>query len=155
MNWAEYLDSAEETIEDASLTIDEKLVKKVMVRDKQKVTKWVTDKVGWRVEYDKNHMPREVKISATEKKNRDIAQRKAKLKRKNRGKKQREQSFDVRERKGIDYDKENPALVTAREEGKKVPSDIKGALRQKLENMKDSLASKLKVKLPEIPRLPR
>jgi len=144
MNWAEYLENAEETVEDGKLTLDEKLAKKTIVRKGQKVTKWVTDRIGWRVEYDKNHVPREVKISATEKKNRDIAQQKAKLKRKNKGEHQRELSFAKRRKVGLDYDKDLPDLNTAREEGKRVPSDIRGALKQKLDNMKDSLSSRLK-----------
>lgn len=144
MNWAEYLENADEIIEDESLTLDEKLVQKVIVRDKQRVKKWITTKVGWRVQYDKNHIPREVKISATEEKNRKLAQQKAKNKRKNPlYQKRRLKSFKKRDQIGLDYDKENPDINTAREKNQKVPSDIKGALKQKLETIKNKLHDRL------------
>lgn len=144
MNWAEYLENADEIIEDESLTLDEKLVQKVIVRDKQRVKKWVSTKVGWRVEFDKNHIPREVKISATEEKNRKLAQQKAKNKRKNPlYQKRRLKSFKKRDQIGLDYDKENPDVNTARKKNQKVPSDIKGALLQKLETIKNKLHDRL------------
>lgn len=144
MNWAEYLENANEIIEDENLTLDEKLTQKVIVRDKQRVKKWVTNKVGWRVEFDKNHIPREVKISATEEKNRKLAQQKAKNKRKNPlYQKKRLKSFKKRDQIGLDYDQENPDVNTAREKNQKVPSDIKGALKQKLEAIKNKLHSLL------------
>lgn len=140
MNWAEYLENANEIIEDEHLPLDEKLVQKVIVRDKQRVKKWISTKVGWRVEFDKNHIPREVKISATEEKNRKIAQQKAKNKRKNPlYQKKRLKSFKKRDQIGLDYDQENPDINTAREKNQKVPSDIKGALKQKLETIKNKL----------------
>jgi hypothetical protein len=140
MNWAEYLENANEIIEDEHLPLDEKLVQKVIVRDKQRVKKWISTKVGWRVEFDKNHIPREVKISATEEKNRKIAQQKAKNKRKNPlYQKKRLKSFKKRDQIGLDYDQENPDVNTAREKNQKVPSDIKGALKQKLETIKNKL----------------
>lgn len=140
MNWAEYLENANEIIEDEHLPLDEKLVQKVIVRDKQRVKKWISTKVGWRVEYDKNHIPREVKISATEEKNRKLAQQKAKNKRKNPlYQKKRLKSFKKRDQIGLDYDQENPDVNTAREKNQKVPSDIKGALKQKLEAIKNKL----------------
>ena len=140
MNWAEYLENANEIIEDEHLPLDEKLVQKVIVRDKQRVKKWISTKVGWRVEFDKNHIPREVKISATEEKNRKLAQQKAKNKRKNPlYQKKRLKSFKKRDQIGLDYDQENPDVNTAREKNQKVPSDIKGALKQKLETIKNKL----------------
>lgn len=140
MNWAEYLENANEIIEDEHLPLDEKLVQKVIVRDKQRVKKWISTKVGWRVEFDKNHIPREVKISATEEKNRKLAQQKAKNKRKNPlYQKKRLKSFKKRDQIGLDYDQENPDVNTAREKNQKVPSDIKGALKQKLEAIKNKL----------------
>ncbi|MBR2759284.1 MAG: hypothetical protein IKD52_14690 [Exiguobacterium sp.] len=140
MNWAEYLENADEIIEDEHLPLDEKLVQKVIVRDKQRVKKWISTKVGWRVEFDKNHIPREVKISATEEKNRKLAQQKAKNKRKNPlYQKKRLKSFKKRDQIGLDYDQENPDINTAREKNQKVPSDIKGALKQKLETIKNKL----------------
>lgn len=140
MNWAEYLENANKIIEDEHLPLDEKLVQKVIVRDKQRVKKWISTKVGWRVEFDKNHIPREVKISATEEKNRKLAQQKAKNKRKNPlYQKKRLKSFKKRDQIGLDYDQENPDVNTAREKNQKVPSDIKGALKQKLEAIKNKL----------------
>lgn len=140
MNWAEYLENANEIIEDEHLPLDEKLVQKVIVRDKQRVKKWISTKVGWRVEFDKNHIPREVKISATEEKNRKLAQQKAKNKRKNPlYQKKRLKSFKKRDQIGLDYDQENPDINTAREKNQQVPSDIKGALKQKLEAIKNKL----------------
>ena len=140
MNWAEYLENANEIIEDEHLPLDEKLVQKVIVRDKQRVKKWISTKVGWRVEFDKNHIPREVKISATEEKNRKLAQQKAKNKRKNPlYQKKRLKSFKKRDQIGLDYVQENPDVNTAREKNQKVPSDIKGALKQKLEAIKNKL----------------
>ena len=148
MNWAEYLENADEIIEDESLTLDEKLVQKVIVRDKQRVKKWVSTKVGWRVEFDQNHIPREVKISATEEKNRKLAQQKAQNKRKNPlYQKRRLKSFKKRDQIGLDYDKENPDVNTAREKNQKVPSDIKGALLQKLETIKNKLHDRLRSQL--------
>ena len=152
MKWAEYIENANEIIEEQDLTLDERLVKKEMIRDRKRIKKWVSTKPGWKVEYDKNHMPREVKISATEKKNRKLAQQKAKRKRKAKEKfsqKLRLSSFKKRDSLGLDYDKKNPALVTAREEGKKIPSDIKGALKQKLDNMKNSLSNRLRSLSPD------
>lgn len=140
MNWAEYLENANEIIEDEHLPLDEKLVQKVIVRDKQRAKKWISTKVGWRVEFDKNHIPREVKISATEEKNRKLAQQKAKNKRKNPlYQKKRLKSFKKRDQIGLDYDQENPDVNTAREKNQKVPSDIKGALKQKLDAIKNKL----------------
>lgn len=145
MNWAEYLENADEIIEDENLSLDEKLVQKVIVRDRKRIKKWVTNKLGWKVQYDKNHMPREVKVSPTEAKNRKIAQKKAAKKRKNPiYQKRRLKSFDVREKKHIDYNTDVPAINTAREKGETVKSDVKGSLVQKLKRMKEKLQNLLK-----------
>ena len=53
--------------------------------------------------------------------------------------KKRLKSFDVRDRQHIEYNTDMPATNTARENGEKVKSDIKGALIQKLKNMKEKL----------------
>jgi hypothetical protein len=147
MNWGEYIERAEGINEESPLELDEKLVRKDMVRDGKKVKRWITTKPGWKVEYDKGHNPREVKISATEKKNRKLAQKKAKLKRQAEMKllqQRRLKSFRKRDRIGLDYDKDHPATVTAREEGKTVPSDIRGALRAKLDKMKETLRDRIR-----------
>ena len=144
MTWAEYLEQAEETAEDPIEVLDEKLVRKDMVRDGKKVKRWVSTRPGWKVQYDRGHNPREVKISATEKKNRKLAQKKAKLKRQAEMKsiqKKRLMSFRKRDSLNLDYDKENPAIVTARIDGDRVDSDIRGALRAKLERMKEKLGT--------------
>ena len=96
------------------------------------------------MEFDKNHIPREVKISATEEKNRKLAQQKAKNKRKNPlYQKKRLKSFKKRDQISLDYDKEHPDVNTAREKNQKVPSDMKGALKQKLETIKNKLHDRL------------
>lgn len=148
MTWAEYLEHAEETVEDSNEVLDEKLVRKDMVRDGKKVKRWISTKPGWKVQYDKGHNPREVKISAAEKKHRKLAQKKAKLKRQAEMKmlqKKRLRSFKKRDALNLEYDKENPALVTARIDGDRVESDIRGALRAKLARMKDKMDLELPV----------
>ena len=39
----------------------------------------------------------------------------------------------------MDYDKEIPELNTRREEGQTLKSDVKGALKQKLDNLRNKL----------------
>ena len=119
-----------------------------MVRDGKKVKRWISTKPGWKVQYDKGHNPREVKISAAEKKHRKLAQKKAKLKRQAEMKmlqKKRLRSFKKRDALSLEYDKENPALVTARIDGERVESDIRGALKAKLARMKDKMDLELPV----------
>ena len=71
MNWKDYITEAEQILgETAEDMLEEKMVKKYHVEHGQKKVKWVTDKPGYRIEYDQNHMPREVKIRTTEKINR-------------------------------------------------------------------------------------
>lgn len=138
MNWKDYIADAERILTESSL--DEKLVKKSRIENGQKKTKWVTDKPGYRVEYDKNHMPREVKITQAEKIHRRKGAKLGSLKHnKPLEQKRRLKSFQARDRIGLDYDKELPELNTRREEGERLKSDIKGALKQKLENQKNKL----------------
>ena len=146
MTWKDYITEAEDHLNPQPENLHEKLVKKVMVQDGKKIKKYVSDKPGFKVQYDKNHMPREIKISPQEKLRRKQAQRKAKIKRQSEMKllqKRRLKSFNRRDAMGLDYNKDVPKLVTAREEGDKIPSDIKGALQQKLNNMKNSLHNQL------------
>lgn len=146
MNWKDYIEESEQVLDETAQDLDEKLVMKPVVRDGKKIKHWVTNKPGYRVQYDKNHQPREVKISAEEKRKRKLAQKKAALKRQsemNLLQKKRLKSFDVRDRLHLDYDKENPDLVTARLDGDKVKSDIKGALTQKLNSLKDSIRNRI------------
>lgn len=146
MNWKDYISDSEQILEESVQELDEKLVMKPVIRDGKKIKHWVTNKPGYRVQYDKNHQPREVKISAAEKKNRKLAQKKAAAKRKsemNLLQKKRLKSFKIRDQLHLDYDKENPDIVTARLDGDKIKSDIKGALTQKLNNMKNRLKNLL------------
>lgn len=146
MNWKDYIEESEQVLDDSVTELNEKLVMKPVVRDGKKIKHWVTNKPGYRVQYDKNHQPREVKITPEEKKRRKLAQKKASLKRQSEMKllqKKRLKSFQKRDQLNLDYDKENPDLVTARLENDKIKSDIKGALTQKLNNMKNSIRNLL------------
>lgn len=141
MTWKEYIDEANEILDESPL--NEKMAKKKMVKDGQRITKWVTNKPGYRIEYDENDMPHEVRISNPEKKKRELGQKKAKIQRASKMKnlqKKRLKSFKKRDSIGLKYNKELPDIVTKREEGSgKIPSDIKGWLKQKLDNMKNKL----------------
>lgn len=141
MNWKDYITEAEQVLGETSEgVLEEKMVKKYYIEHGQKKVKWVTDKPGYRIEYDQNHMPREVKIRTTEKINRRKGAKIGSLKHnKKREQALRKKSFLSRERLGLDYDKETPELNTRREEGQTLKSDVKGALKQKLQNLKDKL----------------
>lgn len=120
--------------------LEEKMVKKYHVEHGRKKVKWVTDKPGYRIEYDRNHMPREVKIRATERINRRKGAKAGSPKHnKKREQALRKKSFLARERIGLDYDKETPELNVRREEGQTLKSDVKGALKQKLDNLRNRL----------------
>lgn len=120
--------------------LEEKMVKKYHVEHGRKKVKWVTDKPGYRIEYDRNHMPREVKIRATERINRRKGAKVGSPKHnKKREQALRKKSFLARERIGLDYDKETPELNVRREEGQTLKSDVKGALKQKLDNLRNRL----------------
>ena len=64
MNWKEYITEAEEILDQNQL--DEKLVRKYHVEKGLKKVKLVSDKPGYRVEYDENDQPHEVKITKAE-----------------------------------------------------------------------------------------
>lgn len=141
MNWKDYITEAEQILgETPEDMLEEKMVKKYHIEHGQKKVKWVTDKPGYRIEYDRNHMPREVKIRATEKLNRRKGAKIGSLKHnKKREQALRKKSFLARERIGLDYDKKIPELNTRREEGQTLKSDVKGALKQKLDNLRNRL----------------
>lgn len=141
MNWKDYITEAEQVLGETSEDmLEEKMVKKYHIEHGQKKVKWVTDKPGYRIEYDQNHMPREVKISATETINRRKGAKVGSLKHnKKREQALRKKSFQARERIGLDYNKEVPELNTRREKGQTLKSDIKGALKQKLDNLRNRL----------------
>ena len=145
MNWKEYIDEAKEVLEQELL--NERMVKKKMVKNNQRITKWVTDKPGYRIEYDKNGMPREVKIPIPERKKRELGQKKAKIKRASKMnllQKKRLKSFKKRDSIGLDYNKDVPDKVTKRETSNgPLPSDLKGQMKQKLENQKNKIKKEL------------
>lgn len=141
MNWKDYITEAERILgETPEGMLEEKMVKKYHVEHGRKKVKWVTDKPGYRIEYDRNHMPREVKIRATERINRRKGAKAGSPKHnKKREQALRKKSFLARERIGLDYDKETPELNVRREEGQTLKSDVKGALKQKLDNLRNRL----------------
>ena len=60
--------------------LDEALKVKYVVRKNKKVKKWKTDKPGWRVEYDENGKPREVRMKAAEREKEDWVKERVKSK---------------------------------------------------------------------------
>lgn len=98
--------------------IDEALKVKYVVRKNKKVKKWKTTRPGkYRVEYDANGKPREVRITATERRNRKLGQRKGKIKRaakKNIIELKRKKSFKARQNMGLAYNKKLPDIVQDR-----------------------------------------
>lgn len=150
MTWKEYLDEAEKVLTEHENAINERLVKKTVVRDGKKITHWVTDKPGFRVQYDKNHFPHEKKITPTEQKRRDLAQKlRGKVKRQGQMKniqKQRLISFKQRDLLGIDYNKEIPDIVRNRKKKSKMKKAIKKALVNSLNTLKSKILSFLNKK---------
>ena len=131
MNWKDYISEAEEILEQNQL--DEKMVRKYHVEHGLKKVKIVSDKPGYRIEYDDNHQPHEVKITKAEEMHRRQGAKVGKLKHnKPREQALRKKSFLKRERINLDYNKDIPELNARREDGEKLKSDEKGALKQKL-----------------------
>ena len=100
--------------------VNEALKVKYVVRNNRKVKKYKTTRPGkYRVEYDENGKPREVRITATERRNRKIGQRKGKIKRAakmNLIKLRQEKSFRARKNMGMaKYNKKNPDKNIARD----------------------------------------
>lgn len=147
MNWKDYISEAERINEESGMSLDEKLVKKVRERRNDanvpvKEIVWVTDKVNTHVEYDENGNPREVIDTGMYKQKKRQAARKAQRKRNAKMKqsqKLRVQTFKDRAKKGIDYNKKVPQLNRRREEGQTLKSDLKGALKAKLDRIKNGL----------------
>lgn len=97
--------------EDYLTDLDEALKVKYVVRKNKKVKKWKTDKAGWRVEYDANGKPREVRMTAKEKKNRRFGQKTGKIKRAAKMgliKMKQKKSFIARKNLGLPYNKKVP-----------------------------------------------
>lgn len=104
----------EEYVED----LTEALKKKRVVRHNKAVWKWKTTRPGkYRVEYDANGKPKEVRITAKERKNRKLGQRKGKIKRAAKMKMielKRKKSFKARVNMGLAYNKKLPDIVQNR-----------------------------------------
>ena len=147
MNWKNYISEAERINEESGMSLDEKLVKKVRERRNDanvpvKEIVWVTDKVNTHVEYDENGNPREVIDTGMYKQKKRQAARKAQRKRNAKMKqsqKLRVKTFKDRAKKGIEYNKKVPQLNRRREEGQDLKSDLKGALKAKLDRIKNGL----------------
>ena len=125
MTFGEHLEMLANTI--PGVELDEALKKKFVVRNGKKVAKWKSTKAGkYRVEYDENGKPKEVRITATERRNRRKGQRKGKLKRKAKVgviEKKRERSFRARRNAGLKhYNKKVPDVVVNRP--KYIPVDV-------------------------------
>ena len=105
--------------------LNEALKIKYVVRDKKRVKKYKTTRPGkYRVEYDANGKPREVRITAAEKRHRKIGQRKGKIKRAakmNLIKLKQKKSFVARKNMGIHYNKKLPDINNNRKPYKPVP----------------------------------
>jgi hypothetical protein len=138
-NWKDYIAEAEEILSQEQ-NLDEKMLKKYYIDHGIKKAKLVTDKEGYRIQYDQNHQPREVRIPPMERKRRRLGALTGKLKH-NKAREQglRKKSFDKRDQAGLEYNKDLPELNARREEGEELKSDKKGWLKQKLQNLKDKL----------------
>lgn len=116
-----FFDYVSEEIEDVAdnIELDEALKIKYVVRNGKKVKKWKTDRQEkYRVEYDVNGKPREVRITNKERRKRRMGQIKGKLKRKAKDgliQKKREHSFKQRKNMGLDYNKKIPDKNVARD----------------------------------------
>jgi len=107
----------------------EALKKKMVVRDGKRVEKWTTtNKEDFRVEYDANGKPKEVRITAEERRNREKGQKSGKLKRKaQQGNIQakRKRSFRVRKNSKLGYNKDNPEIIRSRGKDGKIEESLK------------------------------
>lgn len=110
MNFADYTQQNENYLENPTEAqqLDEKLVKKFVVRNGKRTWKWTTTRKGkYRVQIDKKTgQPKEVFITAMEKINRKRGQKKAAIKRKAKQKaisRLRKRAFRVRRNQGMHY----------------------------------------------------
>lgn len=108
--------------------INEALKVKYVVRNGKRKKKWVTTKKGkYRVEYV-NGQPKEVRITASERRRRKLGQRKGKLKRKAKIgviELKRRKSFIARRNAGMAYNKKIPDIVTSRGPDGHIPDAAK------------------------------
>lgn len=61
--------------------LDEALKLKYVIRKGKRKKKWKSDKPGFKIQYDKNGMPREKRLTGAEKRHRKLGQRTGKVKR--------------------------------------------------------------------------
>ena len=99
--------------------LDEALKRKFVVRDGKRVAKWKTTRAGkYRVQYDANGKPKEVRITAKERRNRKLGQRTGKVKRAAKEaaiERKRKKSFVARRNVGLkSYSKDLPDIVLSR-----------------------------------------
>jgi hypothetical protein len=116
MNWGEHLEMLANTIPGE---LDEALKKKFVVRNGKRVAKWKSTRAGkYRVEYDENGKPKEVRITAQERINRRKGQKKGKIKRNAKIaniEKKRKRSFIARRNVGLkNYNLTVPDVVVRR-----------------------------------------
>lgn len=137
--------------------IDEALKVKYVVRKNKRVKKFKTTRKGYRVEYDENGKPREVRITAKEKRNRKLGQRKGKIKRSakmNLIKMKQKKSFVARKNMGIAYNKKIPDINDNRKPYVPVKNDFKQEKEKFLapkfnENFQEYLKEQLLCEWPE------
>ena len=85
-------------LEESEELLSEKITKKKVIRKGVRIIKYVTDKPGFRIEF-KDGRPREDRMSAVEKRKRQIAQTKASRKRKGKSKTaQRKRALSMKKR---------------------------------------------------------
>lgn len=94
--------------------LDEKVIRKAMIRNRKKIFKWIDTRPGYRIQYDKNGNHKSVRIKAKERLARHLGQSlHGKKKRKNQEKKierNRIRALQLRKSIGMGhYDKKNPA----------------------------------------------
>ena len=114
--------------------LSEALKRKFVVRNGKRVAKWKSTRQGkYRVEYDENGRPREVRITAKERLNRKKGQRKGKIKRKAKEdaiERKRKRSFIARKNVGLEYNKKFPDRNVERDKAaekvKRIKRDIEG-----------------------------
>lgn len=133
MNFNEYIEDQ----------MNEALYVKYVVRGNKKTKKWKTTRPGkYRVEYDENGKPREVRITAAERRNRKLGQRKGKLKRAAKMdliKRKQEKSFTARKNMGMaKYNKKRPDINVSRD-GENPKKNLYASFKKLAAKTKDKL----------------
>lgn len=122
------MELVERTADSLGDSMDEALRRKFVVRDGKRVAKWKSTRAGkYRVEYDNNGKPKEVRITAQERRNRRKGQRRGKIRRKAKEgqiERKRRRSFIARRNVGLkDYNKALPDKVASRTKAVRKPVD--------------------------------